>query len=153
MRYYTAIIEDAGGNYSVYFPDLPGCTAAGDTLQDAAREAMEAAQIYVSEMAGGGFEIAEPSDSIDAEGISVLIPVEMPGKVERVNISFDSSVLALIDRMAEKSGQNRSSFLAMLALKEKASAPASSKARVIGTKRDRAGAIAAGKKPSKRKSA
>ena len=40
--YFPAIVE--GGKrkgYSVFFPDLPGCVSAGDTLQAAARNAEE----------------------------------------------------------------------------------------------------------------
>ena len=40
--YYPAIVERAGKGYSVFFPDLPGCTSSGATLQDAARNAEEA---------------------------------------------------------------------------------------------------------------
>jgi predicted RNase H-like HicB family nuclease len=35
--HYPAIIEgDAETGYSVFFPDIPGCTSGGDTLQEAA---------------------------------------------------------------------------------------------------------------------
>ena len=29
---YAIVIENAGGNYSAYVPDLPGCIATGETL-------------------------------------------------------------------------------------------------------------------------
>jgi predicted RNase H-like HicB family nuclease len=41
---YAIVIEDAGGNYSAYVPDLPGCVATGDTpaaTEQAIREAIE----------------------------------------------------------------------------------------------------------------
>ena len=31
-RRYPLIIEGEEGNYSGYFPDLPGCTTGGETL-------------------------------------------------------------------------------------------------------------------------
>ena len=37
--FYPAIVERAGAGFSVFFPDLPGCTSAGDTLQEAALNA------------------------------------------------------------------------------------------------------------------
>jgi predicted RNase H-like HicB family nuclease len=40
--YYPAIVERAAEGYSVFFPDLPGCTSAGDTVQAAALNAEEA---------------------------------------------------------------------------------------------------------------
>ena len=37
MSHYVAIIEDAGPDKAVgvWFPDLPGCFSAGDTLDEA----------------------------------------------------------------------------------------------------------------------
>src|ERR1700678_2270999 len=35
MSSYTALIDGEAGAYGVYFPDLPGCTAMGATLDDA----------------------------------------------------------------------------------------------------------------------
>ena len=31
---YAVVIEKAEGNYSAYVPDLPGCVATGDTVED-----------------------------------------------------------------------------------------------------------------------
>ena len=41
---YAIVIENAGGNFSAYVPDLPGCIATGETLaatEQAIREAIE----------------------------------------------------------------------------------------------------------------
>jgi HicB_like antitoxin of bacterial toxin-antitoxin system len=39
MAHYIAIIEDAGPDHAVgvWFPDLPGCTSAGDDIDEALR--------------------------------------------------------------------------------------------------------------------
>ena len=29
---YAIVIENAGGNYSAYVPDLPGCVSTGETV-------------------------------------------------------------------------------------------------------------------------
>ena len=47
LRYYPAlIVQDEGdgpdAGYGVVFPDLPGCTSSGDTVQEAATNAAEA---------------------------------------------------------------------------------------------------------------
>lgn len=34
MTSYTIIIERAGSNFSAYAPDLPGCIAAADTVEE-----------------------------------------------------------------------------------------------------------------------
>jgi predicted RNase H-like HicB family nuclease len=34
VKEYTVIHQWAGKNYSAYVPDLPGCIACGDTLEE-----------------------------------------------------------------------------------------------------------------------
>jgi predicted RNase H-like HicB family nuclease len=48
MSHYVAIIEDAGQDRAtgVWFPDLPGCFSAGDTVDEALRNAPEAVALY-----------------------------------------------------------------------------------------------------------
>jgi predicted RNase H-like HicB family nuclease len=48
MAHYIAIIEDAGPDTAigVWFPDLPGCTSAGDDIDEALRNAPEALELY-----------------------------------------------------------------------------------------------------------
>jgi len=48
MSHYVAIIEDAGTDRAigVWFPDLPGCFSAGDTVDEALRNAPEAVALY-----------------------------------------------------------------------------------------------------------
>jgi len=120
--FYPAVIEKAKHGYAAYVADLPGCTSAGDTIMDAARNIAAAAQIYVSTCAEHGEKVPAPSESPEepdhAYAAMVLVPVELPGKAERVNVTFETSVLAAIDRKAEAVGLNRSAFLAMAALKE-----------------------------------
>ena len=43
MTRYGVLIDGRHGGYGVVFPDLPGCTAMGRTLDEALRHAMEAA--------------------------------------------------------------------------------------------------------------
>jgi predicted RNase H-like HicB family nuclease len=52
MAYYIAIIEDAGPDRAVgvWFPDLPGCTSAGDDMDEALRNAPEALELYVESL-------------------------------------------------------------------------------------------------------
>ena len=48
MKKYAVVIEAAEGNYSAYVPDLPGCVAVGDTVdevEEMIREAI-AANLY-----------------------------------------------------------------------------------------------------------
>lgn len=51
MPSYTAIIEAASdGTFGVFFPDVPGCTSAGDTIEEATTNAAEALEFYLEDM-------------------------------------------------------------------------------------------------------
>jgi len=118
-RYYAAILEPAKkGGYGVYFPDLPGCTSGGDTLEDAARNAEEALAFHLEGMAEAGEPIAEPTSARKPPRgcVLMLVPVEPPGRLERINVTLDKSLLAVLDRHAALLGKTRSGYLAHLIL-------------------------------------
>jgi hypothetical protein len=49
----------------------------------------------------------------DAKGAAiVMVPLDVPGRSLRVNISMDENLIDAIDRAAKAAGQNRSSYLA-----------------------------------------
>ena len=56
MAHYIAIIEDAGPDTAigVWFPDLPGCTSAGDDIDEALNNAPEALELYVEALEEDG---------------------------------------------------------------------------------------------------
>lgn len=113
--YYPAIIERDDEGFGVFFPDLPGCVSAGDTVQEAALGAEEALNGHLSVMAEHNDPIPDPS-SVDAiesdpevnEVARILVRGERPGKAIRVQVTIDEGLLARIDRVAP----NRSRFLA-----------------------------------------
>lgn len=113
--YYPAIVERTDAGYSVFFPDLPGCTSAGRTVQEAARNAEEALSAHLILSAEHGDSIAAPSE-LDAiehdaevdEAARILVRAERPGKAIRLNVTLDEGLVAEIDRVAK----NRSGFLA-----------------------------------------
>jgi predicted RNase H-like HicB family nuclease len=53
---YLAIIEDAAPDNAVgvWFPDLPGCFSAGDTLDEALKNAPEAVSLWLEDLAQDG---------------------------------------------------------------------------------------------------
>jgi predicted RNase H-like HicB family nuclease len=59
MAHYIAIIEDAGPDHAVgvWFPDLPGCTSAGDDIDEALRNAPEALELYVEGLQEDGLPL------------------------------------------------------------------------------------------------
>ncbi len=118
-RYYPAIIEHAADGYGVFFPDLPGCTSAGATIQEAALNAEEALQAHIDLSIEHGDVLPDPS-ALDAiphdpavnEAARVLIRAELPGKAVRVNITLPEDLLAAVDRYATRTGYSRSGLLA-----------------------------------------
>ena len=61
MKDFVVIYEWTGNNYSAYAPDLPGCVACGDTLEETERLMKEAIQLYVEAMKKEGHPISEPT--------------------------------------------------------------------------------------------
>ena len=47
MLRFLVVIEKAGGNYSAYSPDLPGCIATGDTREQAEQNMHKAVRMHV----------------------------------------------------------------------------------------------------------
>ncbi len=125
-RVYPALlVKDVGASGSglgVVFPDLPGCVTQGDTPQHAAEMAMEALSLHIESMVEDGDAPPDPSppdavpDWIDPSETEVvthlLVPVEIPGRSVRVNITMDENLLQRADRAASEQGMTRSGLLA-----------------------------------------
>jgi predicted RNase H-like HicB family nuclease len=60
MKEYVVIYEWTGQNYSAYVPDLPGCVAAGGTLEETERLINEAIKLYTEELYSAGQTLPEP---------------------------------------------------------------------------------------------
>ena len=74
---YPAIIEQTDENYCLYFPDLPGCVASGDTVEKVVELAQSAAQEYLWELEHDNDEIptATPTKSLslnDGDAICII---------------------------------------------------------------------------------
>ena len=57
---YAVVIERTGNGYSAYVPDLPGCVAAGDTLEEAESLIREAVAYHVAMLREHGDPVPEP---------------------------------------------------------------------------------------------
>lgn len=121
QRVYVAIIEKGEEGYGVFFPDLPGCTSYGETVGDAAANAVVAAQGHVALMAEDGDDIPQArkiedieQDQEVVEAARVMVPVEVDDERQRVNITLQASVLAALDAMASARGLDRSATIAEL---------------------------------------
>jgi len=61
MAEYLIIIEHAGGNYSAYLPDLPGCVATGATPAEAEANIRDAVRLHLDGLKAEGLPIPQPS--------------------------------------------------------------------------------------------
>ena len=126
MRDYIGLIhKDAGSDYSVSFPDFPGCVTAGQTLEEARVMAQEALSLHVEGMIADGEPVPAPSsldeikaDPDNADSLAVIaIAPNRPPKTVRVNVTLPEDVLGQIDQYAEGRGLTRSGFLVQAAKK------------------------------------
>ncbi len=67
---YAVICEKTGTGYSAYVPDLPGCVAAGDTLEQTSKLMLEAIEFHLAGMREDGDAVPEPTT------VAVMLPVE-----------------------------------------------------------------------------
>ena len=53
---YAIVIEKAAGNYSAYVPDLPGCVAAGASVEEVERDIREAIRFHIEGLRADGLD-------------------------------------------------------------------------------------------------
>ena len=60
-RTYIGLVhKDAGSDYGVSFPDLPGCVTAGATLEEAREMAAEALALHLDGLGEDGADVPAP---------------------------------------------------------------------------------------------
>ncbi|WP_416358206.1 type II toxin-antitoxin system HicB family antitoxin [Aureimonas phyllosphaerae] len=127
MSKIVAIIHGKPGAYGVSFPDLPGATSSGTTIDEALERAEAALAGHVETMVAAGIDLptlrsvedlrADHEFHEDFAGAVVvaMVDVEMPGRAKRYNISMDERLMDRIDARAQSFGESRSGFLAAAA--------------------------------------
>ena len=98
--------------------DIPGCSSAGDTLDEAVDNAREAIELWRKTVIDDGGALPGPGRIADHQGIPdfagwvwALVPIDLAmlsDKAERVNITLPASVLRRIDASAKAAGEARS---------------------------------------------
>jgi predicted RNase H-like HicB family nuclease len=61
MMRYAVVIEKADGNYSAYVPDLPGCVAAGPTIEAIEQEIRNAIRFHIDALRADGLPVPAPT--------------------------------------------------------------------------------------------
>jgi predicted RNase H-like HicB family nuclease len=128
MEYIAYLHKEKKSDYGVSFPDFPGCITAGETLDEARRNAVEALSLHINGMLEDGEEIPEASGLDDLArdpalkgAIAFLVNIHVSDKVERYNITARKSQMEEIDRLARQHGMTRSAYIVTSALRKKAS--------------------------------
>ncbi|MBV9571416.1 MAG: type II toxin-antitoxin system HicB family antitoxin [Alphaproteobacteria bacterium] len=128
MARYVALIDGKAGAYGVVFPDLPGCTAMGKTMDDALAHAAEALRDWAAVMEEAGGKVPRPRSLevlrrdpelkralAEGAGLAAVPLVRETGKPVKANLSIDSGVLAALDAEAQRRKLTRSAFIELLA--------------------------------------
>ncbi len=130
MRFIALVHKEPDSCYGVSFPDVPGCTSAGDTLDEALTNAVDALSGHIRMMEADGEATPTPrtiealnSDPDFAEDMKGAIISAVPlvrdrGSTTRINVSLDLGLLEAIDGLAKQRSQTRSAFLASAARRE-----------------------------------
>jgi predicted RNase H-like HicB family nuclease len=128
MEYIAYLHKEKKSDYGVSFPDFPGCITAGETLDEARRNAVDALTLHIEGMVEDGEEIPNPSSLDDLArdpalkgAIAFLVIINISDKVERFNITARKSQMEEIDRLAKQHGMTRSAYIVASALRRKAS--------------------------------
>jgi len=61
MKRYAIVIERAAANFAAYVPDLPGCVATGETIEETKKLLNEAIEMHLQGMREDGLDIPDPT--------------------------------------------------------------------------------------------
>ncbi len=64
MNDYLVVIEGSGDSYSAYAPDLPGCVAAGKSVEEVERLMREAIALHIESLRAHGEPVPAPGSEV-----------------------------------------------------------------------------------------
>ncbi|ODN40948.1 type II toxin-antitoxin system HicB family antitoxin [Piscirickettsia litoralis] len=93
--------EEDGGGYLVEFPDLPGCMADGETIEDAIADAKDACEAWIEAAHEFGREIPKPKSDDDFSGqwrvrTPKSLHAALSRKAKEENVSLNTLVVCLL---------------------------------------------------------
>ncbi|HMR64988.1 MAG TPA: type II toxin-antitoxin system HicB family antitoxin [Anaerolineae bacterium] len=126
MRYPVVVHKDPDSDYGVTVPDVPGCFSAGETLDEALTQVVEAIEGHLEGLLMDEEPIPLPK-SIEfhrnnpdyEDGVWALVMVDLSklsGKIRRVNITLPERLLSLMDNYAAQHGETRSGLITQAAI-------------------------------------
>ena len=126
MTAYIGLIrKEKKSDYSIDFPDFPGCITAGKTLEEAREMANEALNAHIAFMAEDNDLLPEPTsleeimaNKENKDTVAIFVDTINPYAIKRINLTLREDILIKIDRFAQAKGLTRSSFISIAALHE-----------------------------------
>ena len=70
---YTIVIEQTPRNFSAYVPDLPGCVATGDTLDETVRAMRDAIEFHIESLREHSEPVPTPRCTTAVVDVSVSL--------------------------------------------------------------------------------
>jgi predicted RNase H-like HicB family nuclease len=125
---YPVLVEPgtSKATYGAIVPDLPGCFAAGDTLDEVLQQVEEAILLHLESLLDAGEPIPEATaaecharDPEYSGWIRAVVDVDLAkiqGPARRINVTIPARVLHKIDAAAARARETRSGFLARAGL-------------------------------------
>src|SRR5690554_6603854 len=127
--FYPVAIEpgDDTHAYGVIVPDIPGCFSAGDSFENALKNAQEAIELHLESLFEDGLEIPQASDMKQHVGnfeykdwVWAMVEVDITpflGKSQKVNVTLPEVLIKRIDAVVGRQPiyKTRSGFLAQAA--------------------------------------
>ena len=124
MSRYVVLIDGKPGAYGVVFPDCPGCTAMGETVEEALVNATEALADWAldADPMPAPRSVAQlrrdpevKASLAEGDALALVPLVQDAGRPVKANLSLDAGLLAAIDEAARARGLSRSAFLSSAA--------------------------------------
>ncbi len=128
MTRYIGLIDGELGAYGIIFPDLPGCTSMGDTVEEVIATGADAMRLWVQAAEDGRESVPAPRSfeamrgdsnvilALDDGATVASVPlVRSTGRPSKANLSIDAGILAAIDDEAQRRQLTRSAFIEAMA--------------------------------------
>src|SRR3990167_2525768 len=127
MRYPVVIHKDKDSDFGVMVPDIPGCSSAGSSYDEALNNVIDAIECHLEGLLMDNESIPVGasidhwiSDNSFKDGVWAFVDIDLSlisGNAKRVNITMPERILNLIDLYSKShTVKNRSSFLTDAAL-------------------------------------
>ena len=115
---YLAVCEpDDENEFSVYFPDLPGCVSYGTDIENAKKNAKEALELHIYGMQEDGETFPEPRECVsdikkgDCIFAITIFPELVINELDNRRVKTNCTIPAYLKKKGEKAGVNFSQLL------------------------------------------